>query len=105
MADHSRVLHGWSTAISTDGCRSWHTSRTGGGCRGCGRRLSERKTRLSVSLPGNLGPAARGYIDSPGDTPVRSVSAVFFASRVDNSRLPMQVRPTLDHRPDRSRSL
>jgi len=82
MADHSRVLHGWSTAISTDGCRSWHTSRTGGGCRGCGRRLSERKTRLSVSLPGNLGPAARGYIDSPGDTPVRKcVSGVLCEPR------------------------
>ena len=30
---------------------------------------------------------------------------MFFASRVDNSRLTTQVRPTLDHRPDRSRSL
>jgi len=49
--------------------------------------------------------AARGYIDSPGDILVRSVSPVFFASRVDNSRLTTQLRPTLDHRPDRSSSL
>src|SRR3981189_2486796 len=41
---------------------------------------------------------------SPVDTLVRSLSAVFLAIRVDNSRLTTQVRPTPDHRPDRSLS-
>src|SRR6266436_503044 len=45
--------------------------------------------------------AARG----PGDTLVRSVSAEFFASRVDNSSLTTQATPALDRRPDRSYSL
>jgi len=31
MAGYFRVLHGWSNAISPDGCRPWHARRTGGG--------------------------------------------------------------------------
>src|SRR5215475_12902296 len=41
----------------------------------------------------------------PGDTLVRCVSAVFFASRVNNPQLTTQVRPSLDRRPDPSRNL
>src|SRR6478736_9518672 len=64
-----------------------------------------RAIRALICFAPAIWAGARGYIDSPGGTLVRSVSTVFFASRVDNSRLTTQVRLTLDRRPDGSRSL
>jgi hypothetical protein len=60
---------------------------------------------LICFAPGNLGRRREATLIHPVTHRFRNVSAVFFASRVDNSRLTTQVRPTLDHRPDRSPSL
>jgi len=61
-----------------------------------------RDSRAYLFRPRQLGRRRDATLIHPVTHRFRSVSAVFFASRVDNSRLTTQVRPTLDRRPDRS---